>query len=192
MNRGIPVRLITEQENYRDTRYIWHSYNADRMWAAGVDVKDHVNGKAGITHQKSVILYGQKEVIFGSSNWSSASSNQQLEHNLFSQPCTAGQVTWCDGGGPERQPAELVLQLVREAVRRQVELGHRDGDAFDVEFKPFRPLPGGTPVNIAPANGAIGVSSSVVLKWDGGNWNHKYDVYIGLSPTLTAGRQEVV
>ena len=31
-----------------------------------------------------------------------------------------------------------------------------------------------------------GVGSSVVLKWDGGNWNHKYDVYIGLSPTLTA------
>ena len=97
---GIPVRFITEQENYRDSRYIWHSYNVDRLWAAGIPVKDHVNAKAGITHQKSVILYAQQEVIFGSSNWSTASSNLQYEHNLFSKPCTAGQVTWCDGARP--------------------------------------------------------------------------------------------
>jgi hypothetical protein len=182
LKRGIPVRLITEEENYRDTRYIWHSYNADRMWAAGVDVKDHVGAKQGITHQKSVILYGQKEVIFGSSNWSSASSNQQLEHNLFSRPCTAGQVTWCDGGGPNDNPPSWFFNWF---VKQFEDKWNSVNPAAFVEFKPFRPLPGGTPVNVAPANGATGVGASVVLKWDGGNWNHKYDVYIGLSPALT-------
>jgi hypothetical protein len=190
VNRGIPVRLITEQENYRDTRYIWHSYNADRMWAAGVDVKDHVGAKQGITHQKSVILYGQKEVIFGSSNWSSASSNQQLEHNIFSLPCAPGQVTWCDGARPDNvhkgQPAPLPPNWFFDYFVKQFEDKWNSVNPTGfVEFKPFRPLPGGTPVNIAPANGATGVGSTVVLKWDGGNWNHKYDVYIGLAPTLT-------
>src|SRR5215213_11414084 len=178
VNRGIPVRLITEQENYRDTRYIWHSYNADRMWAAGVDVKSHVGGKQGINHQKSVILYGQKEVIFGSSNWSSASSNQQLEHNLFSLPCTPGQATWCDGGGPNNNaPNWFFNYFVKQFAAKWNAV---------TEFKPFRPLPGGTPVNFAPANGATVVSITVVLMCDGGNWNHKYVVYIVLSPTLTA------
>jgi hypothetical protein len=27
------------------------------------------------------------------------------------------------------------------------------------------------------------------LKWDGGNWNHKYDIYLGTSPTLTASNK---
>jgi len=183
LKRGIPVRLITEQENYRDTRYIWHSYNADRMWAAGVDMKDHVGGKAGITHQKSVILYGQKEVIFGSSNWSSASSNQQLEHNIFSRPCTPGQVTWCDGGGPNNTPPNWFFNFF---VKQFEDKWNSVNPTGFVEFKPFKPLPGGTPVNVAPANGAVGVASSVVLKWDGGNWNHKYDVYLGRTSTLSA------
>jgi len=183
LGRGIPVRLITEQENYRDVRYIWHSYNADRMWAAGVDVKDHVNGKSGIIHQKSVILYGQKEVIFGSSNWSSASSNQQLEHNLFSKPCTAGQVTWCDGGGPNNTPPNWVFNYF---VKQFEDKWNSVNPTGFVELKPFVPLPGGTPVNLAPANGAVNASTTATLKWDGGNWNHKYDVYVGLSPTLSA------
>jgi phosphatidylserine/phosphatidylglycerophosphate/cardiolipin synthase-like enzyme len=182
VNRGIPVRLITEQENYRDGRYIWHAFNADQMWAAGVDVKDHVNGKAGITHQKSVILYGRKEVIFGSSNWSSASSNQQLEHNIFSKPCIAGQVTWCDGPRSDGKPANWFFNFF---VKQFNDKWNSVNPTEFVEFKPFIPRPGGTPVNFAPANGATGVGSSAVLNWDGGNWNHKYDVYVGLSPTLT-------
>jgi HKD family nuclease len=189
VNRGIPVRLITEQENYRDTRYIWHSYNADRMWAAGVDVKSHVGGKQGINHQKSVILYGQKEVIFGSSNWSSASSNQQLEHNLFSRPCTSGQATWCDGPGPNNDPANPPNWFFNFFVQQFEDKWNSVNPTGFVEFTPFRPLPGGSPVNLAPANGVTGLGSSVVLKWDGGNWNHKYDVYLGPTPTLTAAEK---
>ena len=172
-NQHIPVRLITEQENYRwiDKNgkgvYIWHSYNVDRMWAAGIPVKDHVGGKQGITHQKSVILYGQKEVIYGSSNWSTASSNQQVEHNIFSLPCKAGQTTWCDTNN------WFFTWFVNQFEQKWNATS---------EFKPFKPLPGGTPVNAAPANTASGVATTVTLKWDGGNFNHKYDVYIGTDP----------
>jgi carbohydrate binding protein with CBM6 domain/phospholipase D-like protein len=186
IGRGIPVRLITEEENYRDTRYIWHSYNVDRMWAAGVDVKQRylTGGKAGITHQKSVILYGQKQVIFGSSNWSSASATQQFEHNLFSAPCTPGQVTWCDGGGPNNNPPNWFFNWF---VNQFNDKWNSVNPYNFTEFLPFKPRPGGTPVNKAPANGAVNVGTSgVVLKWDGGNWNHKYDVYLSQTSTFTA------
>jgi PLD-like domain len=156
INRGIPIRLITEEENYRDARYIWHSYNVDRMWAAGVDVKDHVSGKAGITHQKSVILYGQKEVIFGSSNWSSAASTQSFDHNLFAGPCTPGQATWCDGGGPNSNPPNWFFNWFVQQFHDK----WNSVNPYDfTEFTPFRPRPGGTPVNGAPANGAAGVGT---------------------------------
>jgi hypothetical protein len=170
---GVPVRLITEQENYRDTRYIWHSYNVDRMYAAGVQVKDHVGGKQGINHQKSVILHAKKEVIFGSSNWSSASATQAFEHNLFSKPCAPGQATWCDTNNV------FFNYFVSQFHSKWNSL---NGLNF-TEFNPFVPRPGGTPVNAAPATGATGVSTTVSLRWDGGNWNHKYDVYLGTSPT---------
>ena len=51
-----------------------------------------------------------------------------------------------------------------------------------VEFKNFVPLAGGVPINYKPANGALGVGTSVTLDWDGGNWNHRYDVYLGTDP----------
>ena len=176
VQQGIPVRLITEQENYRDSRYIWHSYNADRMWAAGVQVKDRAH--AGIVHQKTVVLHGQKEVIHGSSNWSSASSNQQLEHNIFSLPCTPGQTTWCDANNwfYDYFAAQFTSKWNASS-----------------EFQAFTPRPGGTPVNSSPANGAANVSTTVTLRWDGGNWNHKYDVYLGTDPlNLTRVATDIV
>ena len=189
ISRGIPVRLITEEENYRDTRYIWHSYNVDRMWAGGVDVKQRylTGGKAGITHQKSVILYDQQIVIFGSSNWSSASATQQLEHNLFSAPCAPGQATWCDGARPNNTPQLPEHWFFNFFVKQFNDKWDSVNPYNFTEFLPFKPKPGGTPLNKAPANGAVNVGTSgVVLKWDGGVWNHKYDVYLGTTQTFTA------
>ena len=171
--KGVPVRLITEQDNYRHPSYLWHSHNTDLVWAAGIPVKDR--NHLGSTHQKSVILYGQKEVIFGSSNWSTASANQQLEHNIFSRPCTLGQTTWCDGGP---KGANWFFNWFVQQFNSKWNSS---------EFKDFIPLPGGTPTNAAPSNGATGSSTvGLVLKWDGGNWNHKYDVYLGRTATFTA------
>jgi phosphatidylserine/phosphatidylglycerophosphate/cardiolipin synthase-like enzyme len=38
VRRGVPVRLITEQEQYRDPVRLWHSYNVDRLFKGGVYV----------------------------------------------------------------------------------------------------------------------------------------------------------
>ena len=36
--RGIPVRLITEPQQYRDPIRHWHSWNIDRMYMAGIEI----------------------------------------------------------------------------------------------------------------------------------------------------------
>src|SRR5204862_7009695 len=83
-SRGVPVRLVTEPDEYRDPKYVWHSMNVDKLYMAGVQVKHRKH--AGLMHEKAVILKGLNEVIYGSSNWTSASANQQEEHNFFYKP----------------------------------------------------------------------------------------------------------
>ncbi len=81
----VPIRLITDKGQYRNPTYFWHSYNIDRMYMAGIPVKwkrvDAVSDQD--IHQKSVVLYGRGMTVFGSSNWTSSSSDTQREHNYF-------------------------------------------------------------------------------------------------------------
>ena len=86
--RGVPVRLITEQAQYRLVDRMWHSWNVDRLYMAGS--RSATAQHAGLNHQKSVIIYDQDAaagdqtmVIFGSSNWTSPSASGQVEHNMF-------------------------------------------------------------------------------------------------------------
>jgi len=79
--RHVPVRLITEQLEYRNPGKIWTSWNVDRMFMAGVQVK--FRGHAGLSHEKLALMKGQGLTIFGSSNWTSASDDEQEEHNCF-------------------------------------------------------------------------------------------------------------
>jgi len=81
VKRGVPVRLITEPETYRDKQHLWHAWNVDRMHSNGVQIKQRAH--AGLNHQKSVLLQGQRTAIFGSSNWTTASDTGQYEHNMF-------------------------------------------------------------------------------------------------------------
>jgi HKD family nuclease len=157
VGRGVPVRLITEPDQYRDTHYLWHSYNIDRMYAAGVQIKERTH--QGLMHQKSVILFGLGEVIFGSSNWTSASAGSKAEHNLFYNP-TVGK-PW-------------FFQWFVDQFERKW------SDAAG--FRTFTPLPPATPVNLAPATGALGIGTSVTLRWEGGTWAHRYDIYFGTDP----------
>ena len=78
---GVPVRFYTEQAMYRDLTQPWHSYSVDRLYAAGIPIKDRAH--AGQNHEKLVLLYGQRMSIFGSSNMTSKSSDSQHEHNYF-------------------------------------------------------------------------------------------------------------
>ncbi|HET9530950.1 MAG TPA: phospholipase D-like domain-containing protein, partial [Blastocatellia bacterium] len=153
-NRGVQVRIITEPEQYREPKYLWHSYNVDRMYAAGVSIKHRKH--LGLHHQKSVILYSQGMVIFGSSNWTSASSNSQQEHNYFTRK--AWFFTW------------FVNQFEQKWNS-------------SAEFEDFVPEPPDRPVYSLPADQSLGQPATVTLTWQGGPWAHRYDIYLGTSST---------
>jgi phosphatidylserine/phosphatidylglycerophosphate/cardiolipin synthase-like enzyme len=162
--RGVRVRLITDEAEYRDPTRLWHAYNVDMLHAAGVQVR--LEGHEGSLHQKSTLLRGQRMVIFGSSNWTSPSATYQLEHNIFTTrphyyDYFADQFDrkWTNGAG-------------------------------HTETKAFVPLPPGRPVNVRPTNGASGQALTMRLTWHAGFWAHKYDIYIGTTvdpPLLVSG-----
>jgi phosphatidylserine/phosphatidylglycerophosphate/cardiolipin synthase-like enzyme len=155
IGRGVPVRLITEPAQYRDPTRLWHSWNVDRLYMGGAQIKHRAH--AGLNHQKSVILYGQETVVFGSSNWTSPSAAGQLEHNVFTtKPYVYG---W------------FSQQFWRK--------WHNVTGV--VETTPFVPLPPDAPTTPSPANQSAGIGSPVV-KWYGGPWAHLYDLYFGTTP----------
>jgi phosphatidylserine/phosphatidylglycerophosphate/cardiolipin synthase-like enzyme len=164
--RGVPVRLITEQAQYRLVSRMWHSWNVDRLYMAGIQIRDRAH--AGLNHQKSVILHDQDSAagdqrlaIFGSSNWTSPSAGGQVEHNMFtSRPYI---VSW----------------FIDQFERKWNNLAPAD------ETKAFAPLPPDAPTNPVPATGTGGVATSLTLKWFGGPWAHLYDLYLGTSPNPT-------
>lgn len=153
VNRGVPVRLIHEPDEYRNPARQWDSWNIDRMYMAGVQLK--MRKHLGLNHQKSVLLYSKGMTIFGSSNWTGPSSNSQEEHNYF----TTKQwfFNW------------FVDQFERKWNST-------------TENQPFVPLGPNIPVNQLPANNAVAQPTAVQLQWEGGRWAHKYDIYFGTDP----------
>jgi phosphatidylserine/phosphatidylglycerophosphate/cardiolipin synthase-like enzyme len=162
VQRGVRVRLLTEQLEYRNRARLWDAWNVDRLWMAGVEIRQR--GHAGLNHQKSVLLRGQRQAIFGSSNWTSPSNQSQEEHNVFTtRPWI---IDW------------FAAQFDRKWNNR--------GPA--VETEPFQPLPPDTPVYGAPANGATAVSTKPIITFQAGPFAHLYDIYLGTStsPQLIA------
>jgi phosphatidylserine/phosphatidylglycerophosphate/cardiolipin synthase-like enzyme len=163
LNRGARVRLITEPGQYRDDRgsRIWHSWNVDRLYMAGlakgVETVRHRKHE-GDTHEKASVLHGQQLTIFGSSNWTTSSSNAQLEHNYFT-----------------RKP--WFYQFFRDNFERK----WNNSAGFE-ETQPFVPLPPDPPMLRLPTNAAQNQATQVTLQWYGGPWAHVYDVYLGTDP----------
>jgi phosphatidylserine/phosphatidylglycerophosphate/cardiolipin synthase-like enzyme len=155
IGRGVMVRLITEQTEYRDPNRLWDAWNVDRLYMAGAMIR--FRGHAGLNHEKLVVLKGQQATFFGSSNWTSASATSQHEHNIFTSDASIYQWTH------------------DHFVRKWYNQGP------SVETQAFTPLPPNTPSLKSPANGATGIGASVTLKWYAGPWSHKYDVYVGTS-----------
>ena len=152
--RGVTVRLLAEPNEYRfdPSRLgaeLTDAYNVDRLYAAGVQIR--MRKHLGLTHQKSVTLYGQSLTIFGSSNWSWQSFNYQEEHNYFTSKA------W-------------FFQWFVDQFNRKWNSA--------TEFEPFAPQPPTPPVNLSPGNGTT-AGLSAMLTWEGGRWAHKYDVYFG-------------
>jgi phosphatidylserine/phosphatidylglycerophosphate/cardiolipin synthase-like enzyme len=155
VGRGVQVRLITEQQEYRDPRYLWDAWNVDRMYMAGVKIKQRQH--AGLNHGKLVLLQSQQLSIFGSSNWTSASSTSQAEHNQF-----------------------LVDPTSFEILKQQF-LRKWNNATGNIETVPFTPLPPQTPAYMGPAP-ASRQSTTVRLSWKPGYWAHQADIYFGTSP----------
>ncbi|MEX2660660.1 MAG: phospholipase D-like domain-containing protein, partial [Vicinamibacterales bacterium] len=157
VQRGIPVRLITEPEQYRDPKRLWHSWNVDRLYMAGVQIRHRVH--AGLNHQKLTLYYSQGISVLGSSNWTSPSDNSQEEHNYFTVK------------------PHLFTWLVDHFERKW---NNTTGIA---ETGPFAPLPPDAATTPFPADSAQGIpAASVTLEWQAGYWAHNYDIYFGTSP----------
>jgi hypothetical protein len=155
--RGIPIRLIVEPQQYRDPTRLWHSWNVDRLYMAGVQIRQRRH--LGLVHQKLTVLHGQGTTILGSSNWTSPSANSQLEHNYFTRK------SWIYDWS--------VTHFDRKWHNR---LGY-------AETEPFVPLSPDVPVLRSPANAAQNQPRSVTLRWYAGPWAHRYDVYLGTHPS---------
>jgi hypothetical protein len=154
--RGVPVRLMSEPQQYRSAGKLWHAWNIDRMYMAGVQIRHRAH--AGQTHEKLTLLSGQGMVILGSSNWTSASAEGQHEHNLFTTK------PW------------MYLWARDHFERKWDNLGPA------AESEPFVPLPPDTPALKLPADGASDQPLTLTLQWNGGPWAHKYDVLVGTNP----------
>jgi hypothetical protein len=166
--RGLPVRLITEPREYRNPTRLWDAKHVDRMWMGGVQIK--MREHAGLMHGAAVVMHGLGEVIFGSSNWTTASAAYQDEHNYFYDPSL---------GKP------WFFQWFVDHFERKWN--------DTVNYVPFQPLPPGTPSYVSPLNLTAGQASSVTLTWDGGTWAHLYDIYFGTdsNPPLMASDVEL-
>ena len=143
VKRGVPVRIITEPTRYRNTDNVWQAYNLDRMYAAGVKIRERAH--LGFLHQKTTLLYSQGRAIFGSSNWTTASNGSQYEHNYFAT-----------------DPA--FFAWFQKVFARKW--------ASSSETRAFKPLAPDTPVYVAPANAVSGQSTTVTLSWKPGPWAH--------------------
>jgi len=164
--RGVRVRLITEQLQYRPPSdmaqrewYMWDAAHVDLLSSYGVEIR--FRGHDGLTHQKAVILRGQGLTIFGSSNWTEPSSDTQEEHNLFTTDAEIN--TW---------------------FRNQFERKWANAGSLP-ETMPFAPAPAARPKSPVPANLAAGIppTAGLSLGWDPGSWGQLYDLHMGVTPT---------
>src|SRR5262245_40816078 len=154
VQRGVPVRVITEPTLYRNKNNVWHAYYTDKMWAAGVKIRERAHD--WFLHQKTALLYSQMRTIFGSSNWTAASNATQYEHNYFATDTT-------------------FFNSFKSIFDRKWNSA--------TETRAFVPLPPDVPVYVAPLNTVSGQTTTVVLTWKPGPWAHLADVYLGTTST---------
>ena len=127
--RGIPVRLITEPQQYRDPTRLWHSWNIDRLYMAGVQIK--MRAHAGPEPPEARALYSQR-------------CRSSARRTGRARRTTRRKSTTTSDGADD-------VPVVRRHVRAQVEqLGRRRRER---RFVPLPPDAASTP---RPANSATG------------------------------------
>src|SRR4051812_28404328 len=85
--RGVRVRMYLEPSEYSNPARPGNKLQIDRLVAAAKTypgtIEIRMRSHAGLNHQKTVWLHAQHVVVFGTSNWSDASDDNQLEANIF-------------------------------------------------------------------------------------------------------------
>jgi phosphatidylserine/phosphatidylglycerophosphate/cardiolipin synthase-like enzyme len=85
--RGVRMRLYLEINEYNNPKRPGNKVQMDRLVAASKQYPNRIEirmrAHLGINHQKTVWLRSQHIVVFGTSNWSDASDDNQLEANIF-------------------------------------------------------------------------------------------------------------
>ena len=158
MGRGVQVRLISEPQQYRDATRLWDAWNVDRLHAAGAQVR--MRAHQGLSHEKLTLLRGQGLVVFGSSNWTSASSDGQHEHNIFTTD-------------------PVFFNWSAEHFDRK---WNNTAPGGIQETAAFTPLPPDRPTLVSPTDAVTNQSTTLTLRWYAGPWAHKYDVLLGTDP----------
>jgi len=176
--RGVPVRLISEPQEYRNLKRLPDSKQIDRMYmgvcAASASTPPPIDCRPsgaqiqmrqhdGLTHEALILLRGLGETIFGSANWTLASAVYQDEHNIFVNPAFGKPwfFQW------------FSTQFINKWNNRT-----NTGQTANL-FVPFQPLPPDQAIYYEPANGVTVTGTSVTLTWDGGPWSWFYDIYFG-------------
>jgi PLD-like domain len=85
--RGVRIRIYLEPNEYANTARPDNKVQMDRLVAAAHQypgtIEIRMRKHLGLNHQKTVWLHAQHVVVFGTSNWSDASDDNQLEANIF-------------------------------------------------------------------------------------------------------------
>src|SRR4051794_16123918 len=86
--RGVRIRMYLDPAEYANTARPGNKVQMDRLVAAAKQypgtIEIRMRKHLGLNHQKTVWLHMQNIVVFGTSNWSDASDDNQLEANFFS------------------------------------------------------------------------------------------------------------
>jgi len=85
--RGVRIRMYLEPNEYANINRPGNKVQMDRLVAAAKQypgtIEIRMRKHLGINHQKTVWFHAQRVVVFGTSNWSDASDDNQLEANIF-------------------------------------------------------------------------------------------------------------
>jgi len=85
--RGVRERLYFDPTEYANPLRPGNRKQIDRLVAAAArypgTIEIRMRAHKGLNHQKTVWFHSMRVVVFGTSNWSSASNDNQLEANIF-------------------------------------------------------------------------------------------------------------
>jgi phosphatidylserine/phosphatidylglycerophosphate/cardiolipin synthase-like enzyme/regulation of enolase protein 1 (concanavalin A-like superfamily) len=133
--RGVRVRMYLEPEEYTNPDRPGNKTQMDRLVAAAQTypgtIEIRMRKHLGLNHQKTIWLHAQRIVVFGTSNWSDASDDNQLEANFFT-----------DAKAPRDALGELVFDELNKIFERKFYNEAPDGSIETVAWRtPSLPRP---------------------------------------------------